>query len=175
MDGFLPKPWTSDQLASAVTRVRRLAGGGRPAAPPAAPPAPEPTAPGPEDDLAAVRERLDELVEDLDPADADMLREKVVTAFLERAPQLLAALDVAVGDGDVEELTRLAHALRGMAGNLGARAMASRAATLEERAPDTGADVVAQAVRDLRVDVGHLSGRLLRSGAAAVTAVTRVG
>jgi signal transduction histidine kinase/DNA-binding response OmpR family regulator len=175
MDGFLPKPWTSDQLASAVTRVRRLAGGGRPAVPPAAPPAPAPTAPGPEDDLAAVRERLDELVEDLDPADADMLREKVVTAFLERAPQLLDALDAAVGDGDVEELTRLVHALRGMAGNLGARAVASRAATLEERAPDTGADVVARAVRDLRADVDHLSGRLLRSGAAAGTAVTRVG
>src|SRR5207253_2789987 len=58
----------------------------------------------------------------------------VIGLFLRDAPRHLAALQAAVARGDVETLRREAHALRGVAGTLGARELAAQAAQLEELA-----------------------------------------
>lgn len=65
----------------------------------------------------------------------------LVEMFAVDAPIKLAALDAAVADGDLAEVERLAHALRGSAGNLGAVEVADALAAVEVGAADGRAPV----------------------------------
>ncbi len=141
MDGFLPKPWTPEQLAAAVGRVVASAAERAPGTPSPAPvpareqqPDPRPVR-GRDALLDPVLERLDELFEGIDAADAAPMRQQVLDSFAERAPGLVADLAAAQQHGDAAALARAAHALRGMAGNLGATAIAALGAEIEESAP----------------------------------------
>jgi len=58
----------------------------------------------------------------------------LLTAFVERAPDLTADLRRALADGDGAAVAAAAHSLKGAAANLGAEALAARCAVLETRA-----------------------------------------
>ncbi len=57
---------------------------------------------------------------------------ELLVLFLQDAPQLLLALDIAVTSGDRLELRSAAHALKGAVSNFGARHPQALAAELEE-------------------------------------------
>ncbi|WP_432574608.1 response regulator [Kineococcus sp. SYSU DK005] len=145
MDAHLTKPVRARELENALAAVL--------AAPAAAPrpgrvPAARPVAGGVAQDVAtvtveppapavvplevAVRARI----ADLGGADTDadrLLFSQLLTSFVERAPQAVAGLELAVLSGDARALETLAHSLKGSAANLGADALAQRCADLEDR------------------------------------------
>lgn len=87
----------------------------------------------------------------------------LVASFATHAPVRLDALDAAVAARDLPAVERLAHALRGTAGNLGAVRVAQALATIERdaaggRAPAEG---VVAAVRALAEDAVTEAERLL--------------
>ncbi|WP_448641974.1 ATP-binding protein [Geodermatophilus sp. URMC 63] len=139
MDGFLPKPWTAEELELALDLVRAAVSGTPPTAAAAALPVTGDALGTSGDDLGAVRARLDELFEDVDPAEAAPVRRQVLTAFLDRTAQLLADLTAAAATGDRAAVAAAAHAVKGSAGTVGAAALAALAATVEERAGVSGA------------------------------------
>ncbi len=144
MDLFLPKPWTSEQLQAALALVRTAS--------PAPVPAPVPQ-PGTEPGIAAgVLARLDELLDGVPAPEAAAMRTRMLDSFLTRAPAMLDALAAALRAGDGGEVTRQAHALRGMAANLGAGELARVATAVElgEVTGDTAAQAVAAAFADVR-------------------------
>ncbi len=59
------------------------------------------------------------------------LVKKMVTAFLQEAPEILANLKKAIARNDLEDATRLIHGLKGAAGNAGATKLADMALTFE--------------------------------------------
>jgi HPt (histidine-containing phosphotransfer) domain-containing protein len=63
--------------------------------------------------------------------DADLLSE-LSTMFLDDASSSLAALREAVEEGDVLTVERVAHTLKGAAGNMGAPGMAAICAELQD-------------------------------------------
>jgi HPt (histidine-containing phosphotransfer) domain-containing protein len=82
--------------------------------------------------------------------DEDLARE-ILAGFLTDAHEQLAALEVIVDTGDAVELQRGAHRMKGAAANVGAVALAQRAARLEKNAAtdyseDARVDVVALAL-----------------------------
>lgn len=137
MDAFLPKPWTHDQLLESLTLLRSSARD----APPRALSAPAAAVAGGHDgagDVQDVLARLDELFEDTDPIAAAPLRRRLVDSFLRRTPPMLAELTDAAAHHDQASLVRVAHSLRGMAGNLGATDLAGLAGLLEQLAGPPG-------------------------------------
>ncbi|MGY1713078.1 ATP-binding protein [Geodermatophilus sp. SYSU D01106] len=147
MDGFLPKPWTAEELERALDLVRRAVPGG--AAVPVMPGSTVPTSrvgaetsaatdTSADDDLSAVRARLDELFEDVDPAEAAPVRRQVLLAFLDRTAESIAELGEAVAAGDHPAVVAAAHAIKGSAGVTGASTLAALAASVEERAEAPG-------------------------------------
>jgi len=66
-----------------------------------------------------------------EPDDADGFFKGLLTIFFERAPALLADLEQAVAARDAHRVEKLAHALKGSAGNLGAARMMHFAERLE--------------------------------------------
>ncbi|PRY44384.1 signal transduction histidine kinase [Geodermatophilus tzadiensis] len=138
MDGFLPKPWTPQELQAVLELVGAAAPAPRPAG--ALPPV--------DDDLTTVRARLDELFEDDDPEEVAPVRASLLTTFRDRTATLVGDLSAAAATGDRPAVAAAAHALRGSAGSIGAGSLAALAAALEERAEAPGgADLVPLADR----------------------------
>ncbi|SDC36295.1 Signal transduction histidine kinase [Geodermatophilus telluris] len=131
MDGFLPKPWTPEELQAVLELVGAAVPSPRPAA--ALPPV--------DDDLTTVRARLDELFEDDDPEEVAPVRASLLTTFRDRAAVLVTDAALAVATGDRPAVAAAAHALRGSAGSVGAGSLAALAAALEERAATPAADL----------------------------------
>jgi HPt (histidine-containing phosphotransfer) domain-containing protein len=83
------------------------------------------------------------------------LVEGIVTAFLETVPQRTAELRIAAEHQDLEEVSRLAHGVRGSAGYVGAATLADLYRELEEgdlsRLDDVDAELgrVCAALREL--------------------------
>lgn len=74
------------------------------------------------------------------PGEPDVLNE-VLSLFLAEVPPRLEKLRNAQAAGDIELIHRIAHSLKGSAGNIGANAMFAVCKELDEksRAGDTGA------------------------------------
>ena len=153
MTAFLPKPWTREQFTAALAAIPSRA------APPAAGPELDATAtPGRwpaaprgggtglatmvdtavdtavQTELAEIIRRLDDVLAGLDPDQAATMRRELVASFVARVPGLLHDLQDAAARHDRVALAARAHALRGMAGNLGASTLAALATDLEDRA-----------------------------------------
>ena len=123
MDGYLTKPLQVSALAQALERWvahRHAAAEDRCAAAP-----PPGAAEAPLMDFA----RLEEFRE-FDDENQSMTQE-VIELFLNDTPPRLAAMRAAAGAGDAEALTKAAHALKGGAGNIGAKAIQQHADALE--------------------------------------------
>jgi signal transduction histidine kinase/CheY-like chemotaxis protein/HPt (histidine-containing phosphotransfer) domain-containing protein len=126
MDDYLTKPL---QVAALAQALEKWIGGAAAAQPqPAAAPAVAPPPDVPVMDFS----RLDEFKE-FDDEELTMTRE-VVGLFLDDTPGRLAAIDQAVAAGDAAQLATAAHALKGSAGNVGARALHVAAGELESLA-----------------------------------------
>lgn len=68
--------------------------------------------------------------------DAPEIAGRLVSSFLARVPRYLDQLKAAAQDGDRSNIETTAHALKGVAGNLGATEIAATAAELELRSGD---------------------------------------
>jgi len=73
--------------------------------------------------------------------DRDLVRD-VIGVFASECPKRLAAIQAAVDSQNAEQIRFAAHALKGMAGNISARAVAEAAARLETLARDRALDQV---------------------------------
>ena len=126
MDGYLGKPLQVAALAQELNRC--LGSSGSATAPVVSPPV----------DAAALMDpgRLEELAE-FDDEERSVTRQ-VVGLFTRDVPPRLAIMRDAVEDTDADSLARAAHALKGSAANVGARAMAEACGELE-RLARTGA------------------------------------
>ena len=66
------------------------------------------------------------------PGEPDVLIE-VLTLFRQDAPRRVERLRNALAVGNIEEMRRAAHSLKGSAGNIGARSMVDICRQIEER------------------------------------------
>jgi signal transduction histidine kinase/DNA-binding response OmpR family regulator len=125
MDGYLTKPLQVSALAQALERwvAQKPAAPADAAAPAATAPASAPEAPLM--DFA----RLEEFRE-FDDDEQTMTRE-VIDLFLSDTPPRLAAMRAAIDASNAGDLTRAAHALKGGASNIGAKAIQQHADALE--------------------------------------------
>jgi CheY-like chemotaxis protein len=161
MDHFLPKPWTREQLHAALALVRTAS------------PAPVPVpAPGIAADVLA---RLDELLDGVPADDAAAMRTRMLDSFVTRAPAMLDALSAALQAGDDDEVARQAHALRGMAANLGLGELARLAAAVElgESTGDAAAPALAAAFDEVTASLGTLVRAPARSSGAPAPPMER--
>jgi HPt (histidine-containing phosphotransfer) domain-containing protein len=136
MDDYVPKPFTADQMRSAVAtwigRSARGAGNGKRnhltlVAPVEAPP-PTPSAGEPIDDR--VLTSLARLQRDGRP---DIVS-RVITLFLESAPALVAELEEGAATGDMAVLHRASHTLKSASANVGANVLSAHCKDLEAMA-----------------------------------------
>ena len=129
MDDYLSKPLVNEDLDAALRRWCP-----RSAAPSAEPPPssvrrlpPTPSSRPAPLDLEAIG-KLRDLSSDGDP---DLVAE-VIGLFLQEAPRRVAVLRAAAARGDTKELRDVAHALKGSAGQLGARGVQMVAGRIED-------------------------------------------
>ncbi len=128
MDDYVPKPVKPEELEAVLERwipQRESAGPGVPAKVPGADPKTSDKADAPLN--TSVLEGLRELQGEGEP---DIL-EELIELFLEEVPAELAALREATEGGDARTVERVAHTLKGSAGNMGAVGMAKICADLE--------------------------------------------
>ena len=67
------------------------------------------------------------------PGEPDVLAE-ILQVFLEEVPKRIRALDAAAAAGDVSQVARLAHSLKGSSGNVGARSLFDVAQRIDDLA-----------------------------------------
>jgi signal transduction histidine kinase/DNA-binding response OmpR family regulator/HPt (histidine-containing phosphotransfer) domain-containing protein len=99
-------------------------------------------------DKAGLLDRVD--------GDLDVLHE-LVQLFLEDSPRLVAEIQTALAAQDAERLKRAAHALKGSAGNFGAKATVAAALRLEKLASNGTLTGAVQTVRVVEVNVNRLN------------------
>jgi HPt (histidine-containing phosphotransfer) domain-containing protein len=116
----------------------------------------------------------------LDPLDARTLRQlkdlggdddpdflpSVLRSFLEHLGVAIADLEAAVARQDAASLKRVAHSLKGSAGNVGAKTLAARCADVERGA--LGGGDLASPLTDVRAEASRVRARVeaeLRAGA----------
>jgi len=123
--------------------------------------------------LAAPVDQPDAVIDDRDlmarvGGDTGLARE-LLQLFAEDAPAQLAELDEAFASEDLIRLRRAAHAVKGAAGTIGARALSAAARDLEEAATSDPVADFAGGVERLRVAATHLTATLeaRRSGSLA--------
>jgi signal transduction histidine kinase/CheY-like chemotaxis protein/HPt (histidine-containing phosphotransfer) domain-containing protein len=167
MDDYVPKPFTTEQMRSALATwlspARRGAGDGKRdhlTLVVAAPPAPVPLPAEPIDD--AVLDALAHLQREGRP---DIVN-RVITLFLESAPALLTDLEEGVASGDNALLHRASHTLKSASANVGAALLSAHCKELETMArtgsvPDARSRV-ATIVEDYRRAQAALTARLPR-------------
>ncbi len=135
MDDYLAKPIDRQALFGAVEHPERSR----------APRVDEPA--GTPIDYGRMLERLG--------GDQDLVRD-VIRVFASECPKRLEAIRAAVEGDDAEQIRFAAHALKGMAGNISAGAVAEAAAHLESLARDRALDQVAPAWQRLQTKAGDL-------------------
>jgi len=121
MDAHLPKPLTLEALAAVV---QRWTGKEISVQANATLMAHDASMPVDRNILAKLREALGEALD------------KAIQPFLEDTPGYLAELDEALFNNDLASMRRLAHSIKGSAGNLGALNLATLARQIEERTQD---------------------------------------
>lgn len=103
----------------------------------------------PDDDtVASITARLDELFEDLGDTRADRI--DLLESFLGRVAVDVDQIGDAVAVGDSDALRARSHSVKGMAGNIGASAVAAAAAVIEDAARDGQLEEVPHAAVLLR-------------------------
>ncbi|WP_367325983.1 response regulator [Streptomyces sp. HUAS ZL42] len=117
MDDYISKPVSADELEQALARWVH----------PTGPPADV------EDLGASIEQRLDELRGAGTPAENELV-DRLVDHFLTRAPEMTGALFHALDRHDTRDIAKLAHSLKGAAGNLGAQSLADCCQELEQHA-----------------------------------------
>nr|BFE60505.1 hypothetical protein GCM10020063_050310 [Dactylosporangium thailandense] len=145
MDDFLTKPMRPTDLAavlSAFTSAQSVAG-----------PAPAAEPDGLED---GIRARIRELTDD-DPSPQELeLVGRVLGSFCAKAPDTLARLADAVGQGDSAATVGAAHTLTGAAGNVGAAVLARLSGEFETRARGGLPDDATRALDELRHELDRV-------------------
>jgi HPt (histidine-containing phosphotransfer) domain-containing protein len=130
MDDYVSKPVRAQELFEAIARALPARGGARPAGPEA----PASAAPAFLANAAAnagAEEALDR-DELLDRVGGDLgLLKELVEMFLDNWPGKVAELRQALAGGDAPGVNRIAHTLKGMLAQFGARGAAGAAARLE--------------------------------------------
>jgi signal transduction histidine kinase/CheY-like chemotaxis protein/HPt (histidine-containing phosphotransfer) domain-containing protein len=177
MDDYLAKPFTAEQMRSALvtwlgTATRGNGNGKRDhltlvaSAPPASAPVPPP-----EPIEEAAIEPIDDSVLN---ALAQLQREgrpdivnRVITLFLESAPALLKDLEQAAATGDTTLLHRASHTLKSASANVGAALLSARCRELEMMARSGS-------VADAAVRVETIVGDYQRAKAALTARLPRV-
>ncbi|MBG9388922.1 response regulator [Caenimonas aquaedulcis] len=144
MDDYLTKPLHVAALAQALERW--VAQGARAAAPASSPMAP--AAPAATESPLMDFSRLEEFKE-FDDEEQTMTRE-VIGLFLADTPPRLDAMDAAIAAADAAALARAAHALKGGASNIGAKAIQQHADALESASRDALPEDAALRVAKLR-------------------------
>ncbi|TMJ71623.1 MAG: response regulator [Alphaproteobacteria bacterium] len=156
MDDYVPKPFTTEQMRSALvtwlspatrgTGKRdhlTLVASARPAAPPPAAPPPAPPVAMPTEPIDnAVLDNLAQLQREGRP---DIVN-RVITLFLESAPALLKDLQEGAAKADTAQLHRASHTLKSASANVGAALLSAHCRELEAMArtgavPDAAARV----------------------------------
>lgn len=80
---------------------------------------------------------------------------RIVERFLEETDERIAALHAAVAAGDPHAIERAAHALKGIAGTVGANEILSLAVQLEQIGRDQRTDGAAELLTELERALGH--------------------
>ena len=86
-----------------------------------------------------------------EPGGPDVV-EEVFQIFLTETPARLADIDEAISIGNLTQVHRLAHSLKGSAGNIGARAMFAACRELDDEARGGKADRIAGLVALVRFE-----------------------
>ena len=144
MDDYVPKPLDPAIL---VDTIRRLVGKAEYAASPALPTAAAPDSSGPAAaafDLAGLRARC--------PGGPDVII-RVLKHFEEDAGRLIKVIAEAYATADLNAVAENAHALKGAAGNLSARAVSKAALALETSARSGEADALESLLASLRSQI----------------------
>ncbi len=124
MDEYVSKPIRLESLVSALSKGRPLNSGSLSIEPPIG---------AFSSDVAELdREALHNLLEVLGGEFHYLV--EVIDSFLEEAPKLLAELDTALANGEVDTVRRLAHSLKSNSADFGAGVLNKLCSQLEERA-----------------------------------------
>jgi HPt (histidine-containing phosphotransfer) domain-containing protein len=105
---------------------------------------------------ARYKENLDRalILEQLE-GNAELLTE-LAQLFLEEAPQLIEAMRKALRQGDMKDLARSAHSMKGAAGNFFAHGTVSAASQLEDDAKKGDVEAAKVGLATLEAIVDHL-------------------
>ncbi|UYG07117.1 response regulator [Halomonas sp. M4R1S46] len=148
MDDFVTKPFRAAELYAAVEEV--ASPGAAPASTPPTPP--RPATPEPDSPVCLDWQTA------LDNLDGNRaLLAEMVEIFLEECPQLLQAMETALGEGDARTLRRHAHTLKGSARVVGGQAAGEAALSLETLARDGELERAGPALEALRQAVAELT------------------
>ncbi|HYI56411.1 MAG TPA: ATP-binding protein [Microlunatus sp.] len=79
--------------------------------------------------------RLEDL-DELSAGDGTSLLTSLIESYVHRAPSRVEALEQAINDGDLQEVTAVAHELKGASGTIGAPRVMTYAAEIEHRSRD---------------------------------------
>ena len=150
MDDHLTKPIRRADLSAVLARfAQHKAHSVEHALPPVTHP--------PADDQvrAAIAARLADLFEGLDDHDIANETSALIQSYRDRAQNYLIELTRASVDGDLDRLQHLAHALRGMASNVGADVVAASAKEIEEAARLGGLSNIDNSLDGLRAAISR--------------------
>jgi len=118
MDGYLSKPVRREEIMAVLDRSFGTEGDGK-----------QDFRDAPAEDAAWNRSLM------LEALDGDEeLADEIASEFLKETTEMLAALAGALAEGDTETLRRRAHAIKGLAGNVGGEAVRSAASDVEKAA-----------------------------------------
>jgi HPt (histidine-containing phosphotransfer) domain-containing protein len=106
-------------------------------------------------------EVLDGLRQLTPPGEPDVLTE-VLKLFLDEVPPRLARLRNACAAGNIEEMHRTAHSLKGSAGNIGARRLYDVCRQLDEISKSGALADAAPLVDELSVEFGKVESEIHR-------------
>jgi len=146
MDDYISKPFRSEVLAEVIDRWTRPA----PANSEAGNPEDADVAGGPE--ALPLNAQVLVTLRSLPGLSAATLLEQVIPVFLRDARTRLDELAHAVEQGDLESVRRIAHALKGSAGEVGAHPMSARCAQLEQHADTHGVERLSEVVDSLEAE-----------------------
>lgn len=88
------------------------------------------------------------------------LLQKVITLFRSTSEQRLGAMRTAALAGERQQLSRLAHAMKGSAAQVGAESLRAAAASLEKEAVGLAADAITPRLDALSLDLTKAWGEL---------------
>jgi two-component system, sensor histidine kinase and response regulator len=134
MDDYLSKPIVAEELDRVLQRwAPRKTAPRAPLPPPASTRIPQEASAPPSSNATIDRQVLEKL-RSLRPAGAPDLALEVIELFLEDAPGRIDTLRDSLARGDLPTATRIAHTLKGSAGHVGAKLLATLCTRLEHKA-----------------------------------------